>query len=39
VIDSDGSIAGIVTESDLLRMLVRKLREAEESEARPDTSR
>jgi CBS domain-containing protein len=30
VVDPDGSVIGIVTESDLLRMLVRKLREAEE---------
>jgi CBS domain-containing protein len=30
VLDADGAIVGIVTESDLLKMLVRKLREAEE---------
>lgn len=29
VVDQDGSVIGIVTESDLLRMLVRKLRESE----------
>ncbi len=29
VVDPDGSVVGIVTESDLLRMLARKLREAE----------
>jgi len=30
VVDRDGSVIGIVTESDLLNMLVKKLREAEE---------
>lgn len=30
VVDESGRVIGIVTESDLLRMLVRKLREAEE---------
>jgi CBS domain-containing protein len=30
VVDEDGSVIGIVTESDLLKMLVRKLRQAEE---------
>jgi CBS domain-containing protein len=29
VVDSEGAVIGIVTESDLLKMLVRKLREAE----------
>ncbi len=32
VVDPDGSVAGIVTESDLLRMLVRKLREVEDTQ-------
>jgi CBS domain-containing protein len=31
VVDETGAVVGIVTESDLLRMLVRKLREAEEA--------
>jgi CBS domain-containing protein len=39
VVDPDGSVAGIVTESDLLKMLARKLREAEETQIGPDTSR
>jgi CBS domain-containing protein len=30
VVDPDGAVVGIITESDLLKMLVRKLREAEE---------
>ena len=30
VVDETGSVIGIVTESDLLRLLLRKLREAEE---------
>jgi CBS domain-containing protein len=30
VVDPSGSVIGIVTESDLLKMLVRKLREMEE---------
>ena len=30
VVDPDGAVAGIITESDLLKMLVRKLREAED---------
>jgi CBS domain-containing protein len=30
VVDAEGSVIGIVTESDLLKMLVRKLREGEE---------
>jgi CBS domain-containing protein len=30
VVNPDGSVLGIVTESDLLRLLVRKLREAEQ---------
>jgi CBS domain-containing protein len=30
VVDSEGAVIGIVTESDLLKMLVRKLREAED---------
>lgn len=30
VVDPDGAVIGIITESDLLKMLVRKLREAEE---------
>jgi len=30
VVDASGAVVGIVTESDLLKMLVRKLREAEE---------
>jgi CBS domain-containing protein len=30
VVDPDGAVVGIVTESDLLKVLVRKLREAEE---------
>jgi len=33
VVDPDGSVVGIVTESDLLKMLVRKLREVEETHA------
>ncbi len=33
VVDEKGGVVGIVTESDLLRMLVVKLREAEEAEA------
>lgn len=33
VVDEAGGVIGIVTESDLLRMLVRKLREAEEAAA------
>lgn len=31
VVDEAGAVIGIVTESDLLRMLVKKLREAEEA--------
>jgi CBS domain-containing protein len=38
VVDQDGSVIGIVTESDLLKMLVRKLREAGDSRLGPDTS-
>jgi CBS domain-containing protein len=38
VVDPDGSVIGIVTESDLLKMLVRKLREAEEARAVPSSS-
>ncbi len=30
VVDPEGAVIGIVTESDLIKMLVRKLREAEE---------
>ena len=30
VIDQDGSVVGMITDSDLLRLLVRKLREAED---------
>ncbi len=30
VVDPEGAVIGIVTESDLLKMLARKLREAEE---------
>jgi CBS domain-containing protein len=37
VVDTDGSVTGIVTESDLLKMLVRKLREGEESQTGPDS--
>jgi CBS domain-containing protein len=33
VVDEKGGVIGIVTESDLLRMLVNKLREAEEANA------
>ena len=33
VVDQKGAVVGIVTESDLLRMLVSKLREAEEAPA------
>lgn len=33
VVDESGAVIGIVTESDLLRMLVRKLRETEEAAA------
>jgi len=29
VVDAEGAVVGIVTESDLLKMLVRRLREAE----------
>jgi CBS domain-containing protein len=36
VVDPDGSVTGIVTESDLLKMLVRKLREVEEAQTSPD---
>jgi CBS domain-containing protein len=39
VVDANGSVAGIVTESDLLKMLVRKLREAEEPQTDPCTPR
>jgi CBS domain-containing protein len=35
VVDADCSVVGIITESDLLRMLVRKLREAEEVHTAP----
>jgi CBS domain-containing protein len=35
VVDPDCSVVGIITESDLLKMLVRKLREAEEAQAAP----
>jgi CBS domain-containing protein len=38
VVAPDGSVTGIVTESDLLKMLVRKLREAEDAPAAPDTA-
>ena len=37
VVDPDGSVAGIVTESDLLKMLVRKLREAEDTQTGQNT--
>ena len=30
VVDADGAVVGIVTESDLLKMLVRRLRTADE---------
>ena len=33
VVDENGGVAGIITESDLLRMLVTKLREAEDQVA------
>jgi CBS domain-containing protein len=38
VVDPDGAVVGIITESDLLKMLVRKLREAEEARTGPSTS-
>jgi CBS domain-containing protein len=38
VVDPDGSVVGIATESDLLKMLVRKLREAEATQTGQDTS-
>jgi CBS domain-containing protein len=38
VVDPDGSVVGIITESDLLRMLVRKLREAEEAQTASNTA-
>jgi CBS domain-containing protein len=37
VVDPDGSVVGIVTQGDLLKMLVRKLREAEEAQISPST--
>jgi CBS domain-containing protein len=33
VVEKDGSVVGIITESDLLKMLVTKLRQAEEQSA------
>jgi CBS-domain-containing membrane protein len=39
VVEPDGFVVGIVTESDLLKMLARKLRETEDSQTGPDTSR
>jgi len=39
VVDPDGSVIGIITESDLLKLLVRKLREAEEAQTGSTTSR
>jgi CBS domain-containing protein len=39
VVEPDGFVVGIVTESDLLKLLVRKLRETEDSQTGPDTSR
>lgn len=33
VLDAEGAVVGIITESDLLKMLVRKLREAEEQKS------
>jgi CBS domain-containing protein len=39
VVNPDGSVAGIVTESDLLKMLVRRLRETEEAQPGPSASR
>jgi CBS-domain-containing membrane protein len=33
VVDAAGALVGIVTESDLLKMLVRKLHETEEQKA------
>jgi CBS domain-containing protein len=38
VVDPDGSVVGIITESDLLKMLVRRLREAEEAQTGPSAS-
>jgi CBS domain-containing protein len=38
VVDPDGAVVGIITESDLLKMLVRRLREAEEARTEPSTS-
>ena len=38
VVDPDGAVVGIITESDLLKMLVRKLREAEEARTGSGTS-
>jgi CBS domain-containing protein len=34
VVDSGGAVVGIITESDLLKMLVRKLHEAEEKQSK-----
>jgi CBS domain-containing protein len=39
VVDPDGSVTGIVTESDLLKMLVHKLRETEEIQTGPSAPR
>jgi CBS domain-containing protein len=38
VVEPGGSVVGIITESDLLKMLVRKLREAEEGQAAPSAT-
>ena len=38
VVEPDGSVTGIITESDLLKMLVRKLREAEEAQTDPNAA-
>jgi CBS domain-containing protein len=39
VVDPDGSVIGIITETDLLKLLVRKLREVEDAQAGSITSR
>jgi CBS-domain-containing membrane protein len=38
VVEPDGSVTGIVTESDLLKMLARKLRESADSAAGSEAS-
>jgi CBS domain-containing protein len=38
VVEQDGSVVGVVTNSDLLRLLVRRLHEIENGEAQEDTT-